>query len=392
MKAILIFLFLNSLALANEWDLESSGIYEIKRPTTLDEILIEKFKLPPEFLVIEIDGENLLDKIKKMNSHIKEWNPISSGSHLYLELPQKASFQKKEIKKYNKARNASHASSDYLKQVLRQRRALALKHKRRPKKKETIYLKIDEQELLREEDINQYISERKALRQKAEDSFPKSPKKKFGLFGFYAVSQGSFNEEVPSQGVRAENDQNSPFTLGAGFHFKLSNETWLSGSYYSSHLTGTTENELGESVKIPTETGMNFYYNKASNSPGLSFYGGVDKETFSTFNIDELQSGEELAVRNHDITYITAGLSHFFFLFNKTFLFKGSISRSIFSSMSPESSLSDKSYSGIKFITYLNYIYSDQYAFFAFWKNHNLSGATDVSINRLGLGLSITFY
>src|SRR5210317_167345 len=119
MKLFFLLLFIHATTFASEWDFESSGIYKVKAPTSLEDILIKKFKLPPETLVLEVDGQNLLSKIEEMNPHIKKWSPIPSGSHLYLELPKEAAFEKRNIERYNKARNASHASPKYLKQVLR---------------------------------------------------------------------------------------------------------------------------------------------------------------------------------------------------------------------------------------------------------------------------------
>ncbi len=387
MKYFLVFLF-PCLLFAKQWDKEASGIYRTRYKDTLKTIFIDKFNVPKELLVLEVNGEDLITKTKRLNPHVTLWDPIPINTPLYIELPKGSIFKKGEIEQYIKAKNATHASPDFLKKALRERRLLAKREKENAKRKIEVYQKVEEEDLQREEDILEYMEEREKFKVLSENAFPRSPKNTFGLFGFYALSQGTFNEEVPSQDIKATNDQNSPFTLGLGFHLKLGELYWLSGSYYSSHLTGTAENSLGETVDIPTEVGMNLYYNWPAEFPGLSFYTGLDKESFSTFNIDELQGGADLEVRNHDITFATVGLAHYFLFYEKVFLFKGSVSQSITS----ESTSSLTPYSGTKFITYLNYIHSKDYTFFTFWKNHNLSGSTDVSINRIGLGISKTFY
>lgn len=385
-----IFIFFPILVFANPWDKVPSGIYTTKETTTLEKILVEKFKVSPELLVFEDENGNLLTKIKDYNPHIKNWDPLPIGTKVYIEIPKNAAYEKIHERGYLHVKNATHPSSKYLKKKIRESRIA--KKEEIKKKKVEVYLSMDEERLEVEEDLQQYLFEKEKRKEVQEKVFPKAPKNKFGLFGFYATSQGTFNQTVASQGVSGKNEQNSPMTLGAGFHFKLKEDRWYSGSGYFSYLNTTAENELGEAVSIPSEIGLNLYYNMAMSFPGLSFYWGADRESFSTFNLDELQGGELLQTRTQTITYLTFGFSQFFLAFDKLFLLKASYSTVFWSESSPKSTVSEDEYEGSKYILHLNYFFSPSYALFGFYKVHNLNGPDNLNIARIGFGISKTFY
>lgn len=218
------------------------------------------------------------------------------------------------------------------------------------------------------------------------------------MFSFLTVSKGTFNESLTSNNETATitSTQNSPISFGVGAAYFYRPRNTFSGSIYFSRLTGSVAEDTGAELDIQTEIGTNIYYNYSFPSYTLSLYSGFDYEQFSTYNTDEILEGSTTyKVRKHNIGFVTAGVGKSFSVATHKFLFKASISKSITSSSSELPATTNNgsdTYSGIKYILYLNYKASSNFLVHAIYKQHLLDGPTDLSILRIGVGVGYKFF
>ena len=211
---------------------------------------------------------------------------------------------------------------------------------------------------------------------------------KFSLF--YALSRGSFQESILNSNITTKSSQDSPFTLGLSTFRKLHYGWNYSGSFYVSKLDGGLSDQ-NESVSLPWDYGLNSYIGYKRENWPIEVYTGVDHERFSSYNTEELPSGEPLSTREHTLTFLTLGVSKKFEWFGKQFLAKASYSSSVMSSQSRESKVNPQEFEGTKFILYLNMKASKDWFYHAFYKQHDLEGATSLHIARMGLGFGYNF-
>ncbi|MEX0798574.1 MAG: hypothetical protein WD025_03980 [Bacteriovoracaceae bacterium] len=207
------------------------------------------------------------------------------------------------------------------------------------------------------------------------------------LSAFYMASQGAFNESI--DGIEAQSNQDSPATLGASGLINLKQETFYSGSFYISHLDPALVNNE-TSVEIPPEYGATSYINWQKGWPVIP-YGGVDIERFSTLNLAQMEEGAEASTREHLFLYATAGISKTFSLMNRTILFKGSVSQSVWSQSSPKGDDS-KLYSGNKYILFLATKLVENWSANFMVKQHFMTGPSELNITRVGAGVGYTFF
>ena len=206
---------------------------------------------------------------------------------------------------------------------------------------------------------------------------------------FYALSRGSLQESVPDSNITTESSQDSPLTLGFSVLKKLSYDFNYSGSLYLSKLDGGLSDQ-NESVSLPWEYGLNSYVGYQRENWPLEVYTGFDHERFSSYNTEELPSGEPLETREHTLTFLTLGVSKKFEWFGEQFLAKASYSSSVMSSQSRSSKINPQEFEGTKFILYLNMKASKDWFYHGFYKQHDLEGATALQISRVGLGFGHT--
>ncbi len=207
---------------------------------------------------------------------------------------------------------------------------------------------------------------------------------------FYALSRGSFQESILNSNITTKSSQDSPFTLGLSTFKKLHYDWNYSGSLYVSKLDSGLSDQ-NESVSLPWEYGLNSYIGYQRESWPVEVYTGIDHERFSSYNTEELPSGEPLSTREHTLTFLTLGVSKKFEWFGKQFLAKASYSSSVMSSQSRESKVNPQEFEGTKFILYLNMKASKDWFYHGFYKQHDLEGATSLHIARLGLGFGYSF-
>ena len=213
--------------------------------------------------------------------------------------------------------------------------------------------------------------------------------KKIGtLSAFYTMSRGTFSESA--DGASIASTQDSPLTLGSAYVYQFKQKSSVSGSMYVSQLDGSIYN--GETITIPPEYGLNAYYNHTFQDFPVVPYIGLDHERFSTYNTDELPLGYTLKTREHNITYLTLGAYKSFKIKRKNLLLKASLSKSIHSFSAPESLVTPEAFGGFKLIFYSSLDLSRRWSLHFLYKVHKLSGPTELSIHRMGLGVAFRIF
>ena len=213
--------------------------------------------------------------------------------------------------------------------------------------------------------------------------------KKIGtLSTFFTMSKGTFEETA--DGASISSTQDSPFTLGGAYTYQFNEKSSVSSSIYISQLDGSIYN--GETISIPPEYGLNAYYNHTFRNFPVVPYIGLDHERFSTYNTDELPLGYTLKTREHNITCLTLGAYKSLKIKRKNLLLKASLSKSIHSFSAPESLVTPETFGGFKFIFYSSLDLSRRWSVHFLYKVHMLSGPTDLSIHRVGLGVGYRIF
>ena len=220
--------------------------------------------------------------------------------------------------------------------------------------------------------------------------------KKFGIF--YMASQGNFTQD-DSTLANLEFSQNSPLTLGFMYTYypkKPEAKYSISNSAYFSYLVATSSNLEDSTVDVPIEIGLNSYYQYALPYGGgkmANVYTGLDFERFNTFNIEGVQNEQKLIFDQNMLGFLTVGYSHLFGSGKFRLLMKLSYSQSVFSSrtIGYADTEDTNAYSGNKILFFLSTkVYKDWFVSFLA-KQHTLTGPSDVSSLRLGLGAGYSF-
>ena len=218
-------------------------------------------------------------------------------------------------------------------------------------------------------------------------------KGKSGLSIFYSVSTGTLTETSTSAIVGLS--QNSPYTIGLSFFKEFNYNASISSSIYILKFAATVTEQDGTLVEVgvPMEYGFTGYFNYKFDTRYIlpTLYTGIDIEQFSSFNTDKLADLEPLSTRVNRLLYMTLGISHRFLLFNKKAVIKVSVSKSISSSQSSASIDNPLPFSGSKALLYLNLQLLKQWSVHTLLKRHNLTGATNLVITRMGFGVGYSF-
>ena len=332
---IIIFLFLSSTKVSAQ-RIQTAWCYP-QAEQTLENFLLFEVGISEEILFSE-----------KYLKFLQRWNPtinpkkVRKGSRVYVEIPYLGkSFQLSEKCRLEKRRKVS------------------------PKRKVA--------------SVRRHV---KAIEKKK-----KAESKGYDISLFYTVSKGSFSESFNVASL--DTTQDSPLTLGLVASQQLTDNFSLSESLYFSQLNGAGTGS-DDKANIPIEFGGNIYGN--FHIKNFSPYLGIDFEKFSTFNTDEIVYGEELSTREHEIIYATLGIGYNLKIFNSDLLFKTSIATTINSSSSRDSTVSPGvNFEGERFIMYLQLPLTDNWSTHILYKNHQLSGATELEIERYGLGIGYRF-
>ncbi|WP_156979691.1 hypothetical protein [Bacteriovorax sp. BAL6_X] len=242
-------------------------------------------------------------------------------------------------------------------------------------------------------DINKLYKARKVSTTNKSDIYKKSSSssesvlKNLKTSVFYMASFGNFDQSKNNSKVVFK--QNSSFTLGLSLSYKpnIKDVSFSSSLYYSYLDTASTNLDFGD-IQVDAEIGGNFYGNYDIKN-NITLYSGLDYERFNTFNIDELVTNSEIAFDKNSVIYFTLGIQKNFNVYRKNVLLKISYSYSMFSSSS--SSSEDYEFSGSKLMVYSAMNIYNKFFMHALFKMHNMTGPSDLVVNRFGLGVGYSF-
>lgn len=322
---------------------------------SLRQILELKIGIPKSVL----DDDGYFKKIKLWNPNIDSFDNLKHGERIYVEIPYKTILSPK-----TKITAIAATPAKTIEKRLPKRTMVSTNKK-----------------IGTRQELNGFLSKKSEIN--------KNISKK-GFSVFYALSKGTFQEKIFNSEISTTANQDSPVTIGLSGNKEINYDWNISASAYFSKLDGGTSSNNG-SVRIPLEYGLNSYLGYNRENWPIEIYAGLDHEKFSSFNTDELPSGEPLSTRQHNISYYTFGLSKKFELFGQNLLTKASFSQSFASSQSKPSKINPKEFEGTKFIFYINVRASKDWYYHAFYKQHNLEGATSLHMTRVGVGVGYNF-
>lgn len=309
---------------------------------SIDQLLFDKYKLPVEILY----DKNYIYKVKRWNLFVKDTNRLLPNERVYIELPFRYKI--------------------YFERFNPPRRTLASA----PVKVKTSSAPV----------VQAGISQ---------DYMP--PSKNLNWSVFATTSIGEITDENKEVQVEGNSSQNSPLTLGFGLTFKSDNpRISYSSSFYMSYLVGATQGQAND-VEIPLELGTNFYMNYRYKDL-KNIYFGLDAERLSSFNTESVQNSQTFFTKEHSILYATFGHFDLYSIFGKKFFTKISISQSLSSQTNVESTIDNSPYSGIKGILFTSTRIYKNFTMHLLLKQHILSGPSNLSISRYGLGIGYQFY
>jgi hypothetical protein len=217
---------------------------------------------------------------------------------------------------------------------------------------------------------------------------------------FYMNSSGTFTQRKGTD-VEISFKQNSPITLGVAMSYYPKDKLYSTSlSSYVSMLRSPSNSLTTETVSIPSEVGFNIFEEYRWLKYNVTLYGGPDFEKFSLFNLDGLQYDGQIYVDGVSVTYLTVGAAKSFSLFNKTFFTKISASKSVISTYqnnAPDSATSlssspSESYNGYRFLLYFNYKITDKFFIHTLFKYHTMSGPSDLTTVRIGVGIGYILF
>lgn len=217
-----------------------------------------------------------------------------------------------------------------------------------------------------------------------------------GLKGsiFYMASYGRFTQSGDDL-ADVIFQQNSPVTFGSSFSFYPENGPWsYAGSAYFSHLVAASNNLDNEIVDIPLEIGFNLYGEYRFQKFNFTGYAGLDYERFHTFNLPGIRDEGRIYLDENVVTYLTMGATGLVNIFDKAFLMKLSFSQSLFSSTTPQYSgeILNEDFSGFKALWYVNKKISEKFYVHTLFKYHKMSGPSDLSTLRIGVGVGYILF
>ncbi|MFZ8933394.1 MAG: hypothetical protein ACO20H_05850 [Bacteriovoracaceae bacterium] len=216
----------------------------------------------------------------------------------------------------------------------------------------------------------------------------------FPLSILYTISKSNFKEVIKQNGTTLNSSQNSLLTLGlsGAIHPRNSSLYFYSWNFYYAQLT-SGETTLNQKLNPPPEWGLNIHYNRNIENWYVSPFAGIDVENFSTYNSDEaVLTNSPLEFRQHNISYATIGASKAFRVDQVNFFAKIGLSYSVYSSSSKKSALSDKDFSGFKYIFHFDFSLTEKASLHMFYKKHIMDGSTELKISRFGVGLGYELF
>ncbi|EPZ51750.1 hypothetical protein M902_1889 [Bacteriovorax sp. BAL6_X] len=206
---------------------------------------------------------------------------------------------------------------------------------------------------------------------------------------FYMASYGKFSQANPSY-ADVSFLQNSPVSLGLSSAYYPKDSSYnISGSLYYSYLTtAEIDNYTSDEVKVDPEIGGNIYFSYRLQSPAISLYAGFDFEKFNTFNLENLQKNDLVTFDTNEVLYLTVGASRSIEVLGHRIFTKLSYSQSLSSqrSISLANAENTQSFTGSKILLYLFKNVGNNFFAHSLIKYHWMSGPSDITTLRVGLG------
>lgn len=216
-----------------------------------------------------------------------------------------------------------------------------------------------------------------------------------GLKGsvFYMASYGLFTQTGDNL-PEIDFQQNSPVTLGSSFSFyPETGPLSYAWSAYFSHLVAAS-NSLDDSIiDIPLEVGLNFYTEYRFERFRFTGYAGLDYERFHTFNLQGIVDEGKIFLDENKVLYLTVGATGMVNVFQSSFLTKLSLSASLSSSTTAgyDDGLNEN-FSGFKALWYVNKKISEHFYVHTLLKYHQMSGPSELSTFRIGVGVGYILF
>lgn len=219
-------------------------------------------------------------------------------------------------------------------------------------------------------------------------------KKASKLYALVTLSQGSFSEKLISGSSTLKSTQNSPLSIGFGSHYQFANSSsLLSGSgYWSYLLSSELKGDMAgapEKVSPPPEVGFNLYFQHLVNNFSVSFYEGVDYESFSTVNTLHFVAGDNLTIYSNTMIFATLGIAKIFDVYSKKMTIKFGFSQSLISKTTGPTA---DNFTGQRILLFASVSGESRLSYHLLYKKHLLKGPTNLTIDRVGLGVGYDFF
>lgn len=369
------------------------GVYYIARGGEKLEDVLKVFSIPTNVINGKAD---YVSRVKQWNPSIKNWEELQKGRSIFLKIP-KAFYEANPPKDLNtvkvdgQVKQRMAGTSNYI-VVYRDRADIELSRAQIETEKAIAAQEEASKTQTVSQDQKSVVADTKQANQKENIKQTKSVKAEgpYSLSAFYMPSVGDFSQTVPDSTFVLTSKQTSPISVGTFWGTKIKNtDHVLNGSIYIASVSGNKVND--QSIKTPLEYGGNIYDNFPVLNKIMVFYPGVDFEKFSTLNSEEIANGEEGRSLSQFIVYATVGLAKKFeFRFPMTVKF--SVSQSLFSSGESTGTTGKSNYTGQRLTAFTSFDITNNLGLNFLFKKHALSGPTELSINRFGMGVSYKFF
>ncbi|EQC45390.1 hypothetical protein [Bacteriovorax sp. Seq25_V] len=265
-----------------------------------------------------------------------------------------------------------------------------------PKKKLLIYLDVEYIDLDKVTKYNEKVAElSKRLKEalmKKRAAAPKTSGWRGSLF--YMASYGKFTQDNPKL-ANITFLQNSPLSLGLSTSYYPENSNFsIASSLYFSYLLAAASNLGADNIRVPTEIGGNIYGEYRFTTKNFSGYAGIDYEKFTTFSLEGIQAEKKIYFDENSVFYLTVGAAKKVKIYKWDFFAKLSLSQSIASSRTPgfSGATGDTPFTGNKILFYLFRRVNDKFFAHTLFKYHWMSGPSDITTLRLGVGFGYLLF
>lgn len=210
--------------------------------------------------------------------------------------------------------------------------------------------------------------------------------KRKNLLVYYSYSTGSFSDLLPGL-LSIDYSQTTPLTIGMLGKYRFKNSRQMidfsvSGSFLNKgEFTGASTDKLS----IPPEIGLSSHYRYISKYKVHPFV-GIDIEKFSTFNLPKFNSSSVLDTESHMLGFLVVGAQFKISLWKYPVNLKATYGNDIFHNSE------NLSYTGSRIAVFASLQLHRRISYNLHYKKHQLTGSTELDIDRYGVGISYHFY